>query len=109
MTALKVVTFALAAIVLASHPAVAQAPSPISQLDMAAVPRLDDDGVRRVQGLLRQKGFDPGRLDGILGPVTRGAVRAFQERYGLKVGEIDNQTLFALGAADLASATAASN
>jgi peptidoglycan hydrolase-like protein with peptidoglycan-binding domain len=103
--------FALAGFVLAGHPGLAQAPSgsSIAQLDMAAVPALDDGAIRRVQGLLKQRGFDPGPLDGVVGPVTRGAVRAFQDHYGLKAGEIDNQTLFALGAADLASAAGARN
>ena len=41
-------------------PAGAQLP-PISQLDVNAVPRLNADGIRRVQALLRQKGFESGK------------------------------------------------
>jgi len=79
------------------------APVPINQLNMDAVPHIDRDGVRRVQTLLKQKGFDPGPLDGTDGPLTTTAVRGFQTRYGMKsVGAIDNQTLFALGAVNLA-------
>ena len=76
---------------------------PVSQLNMDAVPRIDHDGMREVQMLLKQKGFDPGRLDGVEGPLTTGSVRGFQARYGIKTGgAFDNQTLFALGAVHLA-------
>ncbi|MGA8862396.1 MAG: peptidoglycan-binding domain-containing protein [Gallionella sp.] len=76
---------------------------PISQLNMDAVPSIDQDGVRRVQTLLKERGFDPGPIDGVEGVRTTGAVRGFQERFGIKAsGSIDNQTLFALGAVDLA-------
>jgi peptidoglycan hydrolase-like protein with peptidoglycan-binding domain len=76
----------------------------IRQLNMAGVPDLDRDNVRQVQDALQAKGFDPGPIDGIAGPRTKTAIRNFQERYGMKAsGEIDNQTLFALGKVDLAS------
>ena len=85
-------------------PAGAQQP-PVSQLDVNAVPRLNSDGIRRVQTLLRQKGFEAGKIDGVPGPITRAAVGAFQARYGMKVsGEMDNQFLLGLGAVDLAGA-----
>jgi peptidoglycan hydrolase-like protein with peptidoglycan-binding domain len=72
-------------------------------LKMEMVPRLTADAVRKVQRLLQAKGFDPGELDGLPGRQTKDAVRKFQERYGIEArGVIDNQTLFALGAADLA-------
>jgi len=74
----------------------------IGQLDMAAIPELNRDNVRIVQRALTTKGFDPGGVDGIVGPATRAAVSKFQDRYGMKAtGEIDNQTLFALGKAGL--------
>jgi peptidoglycan hydrolase-like protein with peptidoglycan-binding domain len=77
--------------------------TPIGQLNMDAVPVIDHDGVRKVQTLLKDKGFDPGPIDGVDGPRTAGAVRGFQERFGIKSsGAIDNQTLFALGAIELA-------
>ena len=87
----------------AAQPAATQS---ISQLNMDAVPRLNAESVAKVQQLLKDKGFDPGRFDGIAGPLTRGAVSSFQEKYGIKSrGEIDNQTLFALGAVDVALST----
>jgi peptidoglycan hydrolase-like protein with peptidoglycan-binding domain len=76
----------------------------VSRLNMSTVPDLDRDGVRQVQRALTAKGFDPGPIDGVVGPITRGAVRKFQDRFGMKAtGEIDNQTLLALGKVDLAA------
>jgi peptidoglycan hydrolase-like protein with peptidoglycan-binding domain len=73
------------------------------QLDMDAVPSLTVDGIRQVQQALAKKGFDPGPIDGVLGPQTEQAIRKFQDHYGIKVtGRIDNQTLYALGEAQLA-------
>lgn len=73
------------------------------ELKMDAVPRLNSDGVRKVQQLLKDKGFNPGPIDGVVGPLTSGAIREFQDHYGIRTrGEIDNQTLFALGAVELA-------
>jgi peptidoglycan hydrolase-like protein with peptidoglycan-binding domain len=92
---------ALLSLVIAS-PSFAQQ-TPISQIDVNTVPKLNPDGVRKVQGLLRDKGFAPGPNDGIAGPLTKSAVRSFQEKYGMKPsGEIDNQLLLGLGAVDLA-------
>jgi peptidoglycan hydrolase-like protein with peptidoglycan-binding domain len=67
---------------------------------MDAVPILTPDYVRKVQLALQRKGVNPGPLDGIFGPLTKEAVRSFQDRYGIK---IDNQTLFAPGEVDLAN------
>ena len=76
----------------------------VSQLDVNATPTLNQDQVRRVQQALQKKGFTPGPVDGVVGPLTKGAVRKFQDRYGIDGnGDINNQTLFALGEADLAS------
>ena len=73
------------------------------ELDMDAVPSLTPDGVRQVQQALQKRGYDPGPIDGILGPQTKEAVRKFQDFYGIKArGEIDNQTLYALGETQLA-------
>ncbi len=76
---------------------------PIYQLNMDAVPSINPEGVRRVQTLLKERGFDPGPIDGVVGVRTMGALRAFRETFGIKEsGAVDNQTLFALGAVDLA-------
>ncbi len=73
-------------------------------VDMDAAATLTADGIRKVQLALQKRGINPGPIDGILGPVTKEAVRTFQERYGIKAnGELNNQTLFALGEPDLAA------
>ena len=94
---------------IATLPATAQQPATgrdITQLSMTAVPNLDRDSARIVQHALQNKGFDPGPIDGRVGPRTRQAVRNFQYRYGMKAsGEINNQMLFALGKVDIAIQT----
>jgi peptidoglycan hydrolase-like protein with peptidoglycan-binding domain len=88
------------------HAQLAQSPavSDVSQLDMSAKPSLNQEQVRRVQQALQKKGISPGPIDGIIGPLTMDAVRKFQDRFGIGAsGEINNQTLFALGEADLAA------
>jgi hypothetical protein len=77
---------------------------PVADLDVNAVPALNREGMRRVQIVLKEKGFDPGPLNGVANPRLQAAVRTFQSRYGIEArGEIDNQTLLALGEASLAS------
>jgi hypothetical protein len=77
---------------------------PVTELDVTRVPALSRDGIRRVQQALKDKGFDPGPVNGVVGARLRDAVNAFQTRYGIgSNGEVDNQTLLALGEAELAS------
>ena len=74
-----------------------------ADVNMAAVTALTPDGIRKVQLALQKKGINPGPIDGKIGPLTKQALRSFQDRYGIKSsGDIDNQTLFALGEVDLA-------
>lgn len=50
--------------------------------------------VRLVQTLLKKAGFDPGNIDGRMGPKTRAAVEKFQKAHQLKVdGKVGYQTL----------------
>jgi hypothetical protein len=52
-----------------------------------------DEGVSGIQGRLRGLGFNPGPIDGKMGPRTRGAIVAFQRHFKLKeTGEIDDAT-----------------
>lgn len=53
-----------------------------------AVPRMQGPDVLDAQRLLRERGFDPGPLDGIYGERTEAAVRAFQSANGLLVDGI---------------------
>jgi peptidoglycan hydrolase-like protein with peptidoglycan-binding domain len=92
----------LAAIATFSATAQQSTPQDITKIDTQAVTSLNPDKIRVVQQALQSKGFDPGPIDGIVGPRTKEAVRNFQDRYGMNpTGEIDNQTLFALGKPEL--------
>jgi peptidoglycan hydrolase-like protein with peptidoglycan-binding domain len=107
-------TFVIAAIATLSFGALALVPTTHAtaqnqttraavDVNMDATPTLNTDGVRKVQQALQKKGINPGPIDGIYGPLTKEAVRTFQSRYGIKAtGDVDNQTLFALGEVDLA-------
>ena len=44
--------------------------------------------VSAIQTALKNKGFDPGPIDGAMGPMTRAAIRAFQQSAGLAVDGI---------------------
>jgi hypothetical protein len=78
----------------------------LRELDMDTIPNLNENNIRQVQQELRKRGFDPGPNDGIHGPRTKEAVRNFQDRYGMKAsGDINNKTLFALGAVEFARPT----
>lgn len=56
-----------------------------------------DEEVREAQRKLVEAGFHPGLIDGLIGPRTRAATRAFQARYGLpQTGELDATTIRAL-------------
>jgi hypothetical protein len=59
---------------------------------------LTPDHLSRVQQKLTNLGYDPGPVDGILGPKTTGAVKQYQLRNKLPVtGKLDDGTLAALG------------
>lgn len=51
--------------------------------------------VASVQKALRAVGFDPGPVDGLVGPRTRSAVRAYQEARGLPQDGVITKTLLA--------------
>jgi peptidoglycan hydrolase-like protein with peptidoglycan-binding domain len=53
--------------------------------------------VKEAQEILKDAGFEPGPVDGIMGGQTRSALRAFQKAKGLKpTGKVDAVTLLAL-------------
>ena len=54
------------------------------------------NAVFRIQKALLQRGFNPGPVDGKLGPTTVKALTAFQETKGLKTGTLNRDTLSAL-------------
>ncbi len=53
--------------------------------------------VKSIQRALQTAGYDPGKIDGIIGSDTRAAVRAFQQKMGLATGGITSETLKKLG------------
>jgi peptidoglycan hydrolase-like protein with peptidoglycan-binding domain len=61
--------------------------------------------VKAAQQALKDKGHDPGAIDGVMGPKTQAAVRNFQSKEGLKAsGRLDTETMAKLGVAKGASA-----
>jgi peptidoglycan hydrolase-like protein with peptidoglycan-binding domain len=54
--------------------------------------------VRQAQEKLMSEGFDPGAVDGHLGPQTQQGLKEFQASKGLEPsGQLDSQTIAALG------------
>jgi len=57
-----------------------------------------DQTIQDVQKVLTDKGFDPGPLDGMMGPQTHSAIREFQKSNHLELtGTLDQKTQEALG------------
>jgi peptidoglycan hydrolase-like protein with peptidoglycan-binding domain len=62
--------------------------------------------VKAVQQALKDKGHDPGTVDGVMGPKTRGALKDFQKKEGMKdTGRIDQETMTKLGVEAKTSST----
>lgn len=75
--------------------------SPAAELPVSSLPELraclGDETLRRVQEALRHLGHPVGPADGIPGPRTRAALRAFQAAHGLTPsGTLDAETLRAI-------------
>ncbi len=62
--------------------------------------------VRKVQEALKDKGMDPGPVDGIMGPKTQSALREFQKQEGMEeTGRLDAETMSKLGVASAGAAS----
>jgi putative exosortase-associated protein (TIGR04073 family) len=62
--------------------------------------RVNGTDVRDVQQRLSDMGYQPGPVDGVIGPKTRAAVRAFQKDNDLhQTGRLDHDTLAAMNSA----------
>jgi membrane-bound lytic murein transglycosylase B len=71
---------------------------PLRNPPPADEPRLSRDAVMALQQQLNRRGFDSGEPDGIVGPATRSAIRAFQQARGLvSDGHPGQEVLDALG------------
>ncbi len=67
-------------------------------LAIVVVPAQDSELITKVQSALKEKGYNPGPVDGIMGPRTSKALRDFQIKNDIPVsGEIDKPTLDRLG------------
>jgi len=65
--------------------------------------------VRQVQTALKSRGFDPGSIDGVMGPKTMMAIRNFQSSQGMTAsGMINEPTLAALQIQPAAGSTSSS-
>lgn len=54
----------------------------------------DAELIRMVQLVLKESRFDPGPIDGVLGPKTRAAIKSFQIKNDFEpTGELDKQTI----------------
>ena len=68
--------------------------------------KAEDRNVRAAQQALRDQGFNPGPMDGVMGPRTSAALRDYQTKQGLTAsGQLDDATMDKLG---VRSATSAS-
>jgi hypothetical protein len=66
----------------------------------AVKPAPSRDLVVAVQRLIRAEGYDPGTIDGLVGPRTRRAIQAYQRNGGLSpTGQIDQELLLKLNLA----------
>jgi peptidoglycan hydrolase-like protein with peptidoglycan-binding domain len=64
-----------------------------SSQTMPSEARSQEKVVRDAQIALRDAGFEPGRIDGVMGPRTQAAVREFQASHGLpQTGMLDKST-----------------
>jgi peptidoglycan hydrolase-like protein with peptidoglycan-binding domain len=74
-------------------------PDGMSQSEQRQAGGMSSDTVRKAQQALKDKGFDPGPVDGIMGPQTREAVKKFQDKQANMKGsgQLNQQTLSALG------------
>ena len=67
----------------------------------------DLEQVKAAQQALKDKGHDPGAVDGKMGPKTQAALRDFQSKEGLKAsGRLDAETMSKLGVEAKAGAAA---
>jgi len=72
--------------------------SGLSLTPLASAASLDREDIRNVQKSLTDKGFDPGTIDGLMGPRTRAGIREYQKSENLPVtGRLDAETAGKLG------------
>jgi hypothetical protein len=75
------------------EPAARPEGEPLPPLEPAVASDPTEQLITEVQQLLGALGYDPGPIDGELGPQTRGAIRAFLEDEGLEPVEEPSEAL----------------
>jgi peptidoglycan hydrolase-like protein with peptidoglycan-binding domain len=66
--------------------------------EVATPSQLSEADIRRVQETLKSEGYDVGAVDGVWGPNTEDALRAFQQAKGIPAtGRLNEDTVLALG------------
>jgi len=74
------------------------APKKVSKQDTTQAKKATKQSiVMGIQKALKAKGFNPGSMDGKMGPGTAAALKAFQSSRGLPVGQLSKDTFRALG------------
>lgn len=69
-----------------------------AKMDKKAAKSGNRDQVKAVQQALKDKGHDPGPVDGVMGAKTKAALKDFQKAQGMKEsGSLDNETMSKLG------------
>ena len=59
---------------------------------------LSKDDMRKVEEALKAKGYDPGKIDGVVDDANRAAIRSFQKDKTLPItGTVDSRTAQELG------------
>lgn len=70
----------------------------LSLTPLASASNLNKEDIEKVQKSLIDKGYNPGNVDGVLGPRTRAAIRQYQKSETLPVtGRLDADTAGKLG------------
>lgn len=78
--------------------------SDMSSSDMKKGGGGGNENTRKVQEALKDKGQDPGPIDGVMGPKTRAAIKAYQSANKMKpTGRLDAETAKSLGVESAAS------
>ena len=66
--------------------------------------------VKAVQQALKDQGFDPGPIDGVMGGKTKAALKDYQQKEGLKAtGQLDAETSAKLGVEGKSSSATSSS
>ena len=72
-------------------------PSSVQWKKVVCQSKMGNSTLKSVQNALQKEGLYQGPIDGITGPLTKEAIKAYQQANGLAVGGLTHETLKALG------------